>query len=169
MGRRGRSYPRVVINSIKNQVVAAVGTTGTKQKIIIAKAVNTPLSTVANDVGNGCKIQAIWLSIDGCGLGGTGVLNNMFFYFMKNPGDNLTEPTPTSWGTSNEKKYIFKAWSFMVMRNQDGNNPFHWEGWVKIPRLYQRMGTDDTIIIEVNNTSALTGNFKVEAIYKWYK
>ncbi len=168
MRRRG-NYPRSVVTSIKNQTVAAVGTTGTKQNIILAKAVTAPSPTVSSDVSHGCIIKAIWLSIDGCGLGGTGVLNNMFFYIIKNPGDNLTEPNPVGWGTSNEKKFIFKAWSFMIMRNQDGNVPFHWEGWVKIPKRYQRMGTDDTIIVTVANTAAVTGHFKLESIYKWYR
>ena len=72
---------------------------------------------------------------------------------MKNPGDNLTAPAPISWGTSNEKKFIFRSWKFMVMRNQDGNSPFHWKGWLRIPKLYQRMGTDDTFRIEVANTT----------------
>ncbi len=164
--RRSRTFG---MTSIKNQVIAAVGTTGTKQTLQIAKAVNSPASTVASDTQNGCIITAIWLSIDGCGLGGTGVLNNMFFYLWKNPGANLTSPTPVSWGTSNEKRFIFKSWSFMIMRNQDGNVPFHWEGWIKVPKLYQRMATDDIFEIIVANTAAVTGHFKIEAIYKWYR
>ncbi len=137
--------------------------------MLIAKAKNTPLSTVLNDVQNGCIIKAVWLSLDGCGLGGTGVLNNQSFYLMKNPGDNLTPPGPFSVGTSNEKKFIFRQWSFMIMRNQDGNTPFHWEGWIKIPKRYQRMGVDDTLNLVVANTSGVTGHFKLEAIYKWYR
>ncbi len=169
-GRRRRSMvPRPVINSIKNQFIAAIGTTGTATDLVLAKATNTPLSTVSNDVSNGCIIKAMWLSLDGCGLGGTGVLNNMNFFLMKNPGDNLTTPNPRSWGTSNEKKFIIKSWKFMIMRNQDGNNPFHWEGWVPIPKRYWRMGTDDVWDLSVINTAAVTGHFSVEAIYKWYR
>ncbi len=160
---------RPVINSIKNQVPKAIGTTATITTLIVAKAVNTPLSTVDSDVSNGCIIKAIWLSVNGCGLGGTGVQNNMNFYLMKNPGNNLTPPAPNSWGTSNEKKFIFKSWQFMIMRNQDGNVPFHWEGWIKIPKRYQRMGTDDVLSVSVLNTSPLTGHFALEAIYKWYR
>ncbi len=160
---------RPVINSIKNQLLKAVGTTGTIQTLIVAKAVNTPLSTVDSDVSNGCIIKAIWVNVNGCGLGGTGVQNNMNFYIMKNPGNNLTPPAPNAWGTSNEKKFIFKSWQFMIMRNQDGNVPFHWEGWLKIPKRYQRMGTDDVISISVLNTAAVTGHFSIECIYKWYR
>ncbi len=164
---RRRSYgPRPVINTIKHQVNISVGTTGTVQSQIIARAVNTPLSTVASDCPQGCIIKAIYVTINGCGLGGTGVLNNMNAYIMKNPGNNLTAPSALSVGTSNEKKFVFKQWMFMIMRNQDGNTPFHWEGWLPIPKRYQRMGTDDVLLIVFQNTASLTGHFSAEFIYK---
>ncbi len=168
--RRGFSRGiRPIINSIKNQQLKAVGTTGTAQTLIIAKAVNAPVSTVDDNVSQGCIIKAIWVNVNGCGLGGTGVQNNMNFYIMKNPGNNLTPPAPNAWGTSNEKKFIFRSWQFMIMRNQDGNVPFHWEGWIRIPKRYQRMGTDDVISLTVVNTAAVTGHFSYEMIYKWYR
>ena len=138
--------PRAVINSIKNVPNYGIGTTGSKDSSqIIAKAVTSPSPTNQADVSHGCIIKAIWCSLDGCGLGGSGVLNNMDFYIIKNPGDNFTTPDPISVGTSNEKKFVFRQWRFMIMRNQEGNNPFHWEGWIRIPKRYQRMGTDDTL------------------------
>ncbi len=166
MRRRRYSGPRPVINTIKHQVNIAVGTTGTNQTQLIAKAVNTPLSTVNSDCPQGCIIKAVYVTINGCGLGGTGVLNNMNIYLMKNPGNNLTAPAANAVGTSNEKKFVFKQWFFMIMRNQDGNTPFHWEGWIPVPKRYQRMGTDDTLIIGIVNTAAITGHFSAEFIYK---
>ncbi len=157
------------INSIKHQVNIAVGTTGTNQTQLVAKAVTSPSPTVDSDVPHGANIKAIYCTINGCGLGGTGVLNNMFVYLMKNPGNNLTAPGAASWGTSNEKKFIWKAWMFMIMRNQDGNTPFHWEGWLQVPRRYQRMGTDDTILVGIQNTASVTGHFSAEFIYKDYR
>ena len=167
--RRRNFGPRPVINSIKNQMNGAAGSTGTTQSFIIAKAVTSPSPTVANDVSHGCLIKAIYLTINGCGLGGTGVINDMGIYIMKNPGANLSPPAALSVGTSNEKKFVFRQWRFMIMRNQDGNNPFHWEGWIKIPKIYTRMGTDDTFLINFQNTSGVTGHFSFEAIYKWYR
>ncbi len=167
MRRRRRFGP--IVNSIKNSVVFAVGSTGALATNIIAKAVNTPLSTVATDVSNGCQIKAIYVIINGCGLGGTGVQNNMFIYIIKNEGSNLTLPLPTSVGTSNEKKFVIKEWQFMIMRNQDGNLPFHWEGWLRIPKRYHRMGTDDQWNIAFSNTSGLTGHMAMHFIYKWYR
>ncbi len=166
---RRMSSVRGIINSIKNQTFAGIGTLGSNQTLLIAKAVTSPSPTVSTDVSHGCIIKAIYVIIDGCGLGGTGVLNNMAIFMVKNPGDNLTLPSPFSVGTSNEKKFVFRQWFFMIMRNQDGNVPFHWEGWIKVPKRYQRMGTDDTISMTVRNTTALTGHFMMATIYKWYR
>ncbi len=168
--RRRKSFgPRPIINSIKNVPNLSVGTTGTKQGFVIAKAVTSPSPTVSSDVSHGCLIRAIHVVINGCGLGGTGVLNNMDIYIFKNPGANLGKPDPISVGTSNEKKFVFRQWRFMIMRNQDGNTPFHWEGWIMIPKRYQRMGTDDLIEIVFANSAALTGHFSAQFIYKWYR
>ncbi len=167
--QRRRRGPGPIVNSIKNVVSTAVGTTGTTTGQFIALAQNTPVSTTQHEVSQGCVIKAIYLIVDGCGLGGTGVLNNMDFYLFKNPGANLTAPGVFTVGTSNEKKFVFRQWHYMVMRNQDGNSPFHWEGWVQVPKRYQRMGTDDTITIQVANTATLTGHFSFTAIYKWFR
>ncbi len=166
--RRGLSLRPV--DSIKNVLTATVGLTGTQTNQTIAKAVNTPLSASApEEVSHGCSIKAIWLSLDTCGLGGTGVLNNFDGYLFKNPGANLTPPLPISQGNSNEKKFIVKSWHGMIMRSQDGVSSLHWEGWIKIPRRYHRMGTDDLWQLVVQSTSGVTGHFSVQAIYKWYR
>ncbi len=155
-----------IINSVKNEFNNAFGVTGSTQTQIFADAVNAPTSN--KEVMRGSIIKAVWFSFDVCGLGGTGVLNNFFAYMFKNPGSNLTAPDPTAVGISNEKKFVFKSWSAMIMRNQDGNAPYHWEGWVKIPKRYQRMGINDTLSIVIICTSGVTGHTKMEFIYKWF-
>ncbi len=166
--RRRGAMSLNIVNSIKNVVddTLSIGTSTSTR--IIAKAVNSPVSTVVTDVSNGCIIKAIWCSFDVCGLAATGVLQRTLLYLMKNPGDNLTPPGFNSVGSSNEKKFIFRQWQFMTMRNQDGNPPVHWEGWIRIPKRYQRMGTDDTISINFGNTTA-AGHFSAQFIYKWYR
>ncbi len=170
-GRRG-SYGRnrgmrPVINSIKN-VADITGSVGTSlNTTLIAKAVNSPVNTVTTDVRQGCVIKALWMSLDVCGLAATGVLQTTGFYIIKNPGDNLTEPGVFSVGSSNEKKFVIKQWTAMTMRNQDGNPPFHWEGWIKIPKRYWRMGTDDTWQLAFQCSTA-AGHISGQFIYKWY-
>ncbi len=167
--RYGRRRMVAPINSIKNVMNFGGSLAPTPTNITVAKAVTSPSPTVDTDVSHGCIIKAIYISFDVCGLGGTGVLNNATMYLMKNPGANLTPPAPESQGTSNEKKFIIKSWRAMIMRNQDGNVPYHWEGWIKIPKRYQRMGTDDLWQWVTECTVALTGHFQIFAIYKWYR
>ncbi len=155
------------VDSIKNVKYAEFSTGVTKVEQVLALAKDSPVTTVATEVKRGSTIKNIWLSLDVCGLAATGVLQTTTFYIMKNPGNNLTSPTPRTEGTSNEKKFIFKTWNAMTMRNQDGNTPYHWEGWIKIPRRYQRMGTDDKIIMVFATTTA-AGHGSLQVIYKWY-
>ncbi len=109
----------------------------------------------------------MWIALDFCGLAATGVLQVTGAYLFKNTGANLTPPSPFAVGTSNEKRWVIKEWSAMTMRNQDGNVPYHWEGWVKIPKTHQRMATDDTWSIHLITDTA-AGHFDVKFIYKWY-
>ncbi len=165
---RRRSYgPRPVINSIKNVFTGTASIGTTTQALNPAKAVTSPAPTVSIEVSHGSIIKAFWLSLDFCGLAATGVLQITDVYLIKNPGANLTAPAPISVGTSNEKKFVIKQWRAMTMRNQDGNNPYHWEGWIKIPKRYQRMGTDDLWqLVFACDTAA--GHISCQFIYKWY-
>ncbi len=165
--RRNRGFSLRPVDSIKNVKYAEfpIGIALNQEVLAIAK--DTPTTAVVTEVKRGSTIKSIWLSIDVCGLAGTGVLQTTSFYLFKNPGNNLTPPSPRTEGSSNEKKFIFKSWNAMTMRNQDGNTPYHWEGWVKIPKRYQRMGTDDKIVLVFIATTA-AGHGSIQAIYKWY-
>ncbi len=155
-----------VIQSLKNDAIV-VDTTGTALRaMILAKAVDNPATTVSSDTKNGCIIKAIWLSIDMCGLAATGVQQTTGLYMFKNSGANLTAPSAFTIGNSNEKRFVLRSWHQMTMRNQDGNAPYHWEGWVRIPKPHQRMATDDLITLQYQTDSA-AGHVSVHFIYKY--
>jgi len=165
--RRRGALSLNVINSIKHVVSQTAPLTSTNLVQNIAKAVNSPSNTVVDDVRHGAVIKAIHLSLDICGLAASGALQRIGVYIIKNPGANLTPPGAFAVGSSNEKKFVIKQWHVMTMRNQDGNPPYHWEGWLKIPKRYHRMGTDDIWqIVWATNTS--TGHGTFQAIYKEY-
>ncbi len=172
--RRRASYSRQramslrPVNSMKNVVEIAGSTGTTKLSTVLVKAVDSATNAVSTDVERGCSVKAIHLSFDVCGLAGTGVRQITNLFLIKNPGNNLVIPGPFTVGTSNEKKFVFKQWSFQTMRNQDGNPPFHFEDWIKIPRRYQRMGSDDFIYFVVETDTA-AGHISGQCIYKWYK
>ncbi len=158
------------VTSMKNVVIDDGPLTTTNlSKTIVLTVSNPDLATQDNGVRNGCVIKAIWFSIDVCGLAASGVNNQIAAYIMKNPGFNLTPPAAGTEGSSNEKKFIIKTFQCMAMRNQDGNNPCHWEGWLKIPKVYQRFGADDVLQLVVRNTiSGGTGHLTSQFIYKWF-
>ncbi len=162
-----RKLRLVTINSEKHQVNFVEALTNVVDTSLVAQAVTAPSNTVTTDCHRGGQIKAIWLSIDFCGTGTSGANVRCMCYLMKDPGDNLTVPSPFTVGSSNEKKFVIKTWSQMVMRNQDGNPPYHWEGWVKIPKRYHRMGTDDAWKF-VSAVNAETGHLFVNCIYKEY-
>ncbi len=161
--RRGMSP---VIETIKNTVSAEASTGITLGSVELAIAKDAPVTTASNEVRRASRIKALWLEIDTCGLAGTGVLQRTGIYLLKNPGANLTAPGVFVVGSSNEKKYIIRQWQFMTMRNQDGNAPNRFAGWIPIPKLYQRMGTDDKWTL-VFATSTAAGHISVQCIYKW--
>ncbi len=156
-----------LVHSIKNSAtrVNVTGTTTADDSVAIA--VDTPLTTGNFDVKNGCTIKAIWISLDFCGLAASGVQQTTGVYLFKNSGNNLTPPGPFVTGNSNEKRFVIKEWSQMTMRNQDGNPPYHWEGWIRIPKTHQRMATDDRWEL-VFATDSAAGHLSYKFIYKWY-
>ncbi len=168
-GYQSRGLNLRPVDSQKNVRNTLGGLSSTASFPVLANAVTNPDPTNNNDVSHGCTINTLWVSFDVCGIGGTGVLNTADIYIAKNPGANLTLPSPLLQSASDNKKFIFKTWRAMIMRNQDGNNPYHWEGWVKVPKRYRRMGINDQIVMAFECTSALTGHFNLQAIYKWYR
>ncbi len=168
MRRRNRGFALRPVDSNKNVVDLTATTSATLASFTLAIAKDSAVNTAATEVERGSTIKALWLSFDVCGIAATGVLQRFGCYLMKNPGANLVGPSTFSVGTSNEKKFVIRQWQFMTMRNQDGNNPNHWEGWIKLPRRYQRMGADDTWQFFFR-TDLGGGHLSLQSIYKWYK
>ncbi len=166
--RRRSGFGLRPVKSTKNVVYVENSTGTTQVNLVISNAIDTPVIGTNNAVARSCTIKAVWLSIDVCGLAATGVLQTTSFYLMQNVGANLTPPVPRTEGTSNEKRFIFKSWNAMTMRNQDGNVPYHWEGWIKVPKRYQRQAQDDQLTIVAATTTA-AGHLSFQAIYKWFE
>ncbi len=161
-----------IIDSNKNSISRLDGiVAATKTELDIAIAVDAAANASAAQVTRGCKIFKIWVEfwVEATENITLGVTNSFDGYFIKNPGDNLTTPTPGTQGTSNEKKFIFKTWKGLLTPVRTNGGPYYnWKGWVKIPRVYQRMGADDTITFVVISTGT---NMLVcsQFIYKWFK
>ncbi len=157
-----------MVHSIKNEVNTVNGlTAGANNTTVIAVAVDSPASATANNVRQGSSIKAIWFEFWYYGLTGANVNDILDMYMMKNPGANLTPPNPGTVGTSNEKKFVIREWKGLAGTKTTGGTPYSRSGgWIKIPRRYHRMGTDDTWLLVAR--SPTTGNLCLKFIYKWY-
>ncbi len=167
----GRRTPRIPVNSIKNQPNSFAGApVDTNTFVLIAKGVNTPLSTVATDVSQGCIIKAVWMElwIRASEEDVVGLTTGVDAYIWKNPGANLTAPNPGSVGTSNEKKFVFKSFKGLVGAGTQGFPAYSWRGWIRIPKIYQRVGTDDLLQLVFRFTGT-AGLVCTNFIYKWYR
>ncbi len=154
-------------NNPNNFTAAA---TGANTLIGCVKTVNSAANVNATEVERGCKIFRIWVElwVYASAAVAVGVTSGIDMYMWKNPGANLTAPNPGTVGTSNEKKYVFKTWKGLTGARTEGSPAYVWRGWIKIPRVYQRQGTDDLIQIVARATgaNALVCN---SFVYKWFK
>ncbi len=160
-----------IVNSTKNVVSAFTAiSTGAQTDLLVARAVDSAALATTTDVERGCIIKAIWLElwIYASAEAVAGVTHGIDAYLIKNPGDNLTPPIPSTTGSSNEKKFIIKQWKGLTGARTQGSLPYSWRGWVKIPKRYHRMGADDRwefVSIATGANAIQCTNF----IYKWYK
>ncbi len=170
-GRRRRSNLGTIVDSNKNSVSLLVATAAAAQtNTDLAIAVDSAANTSPKEVTRGCKIKAIWLEFSVRLSATTTVGVSTFFeaYLMKNPGDNLTPPSAGTVGSSNEKKFIFREWKSFLGASTEGVPPYNFARWIKIPRIYQRMGADDTFVFAIKATG-IANVYCMRAIYKWYK
>ncbi len=166
--RRGNFSVLVSNKNMPNSFTAAA--TGANTVVVIAQSVDSAVNTGATEVERGCKIFRIWVELWVYSSAATtvGVTTGIDMYIIKNPGDNLTVPNPGSVGTSNEKKFVFKTFKGLIGARTEGTPPYTFRGWVKIPKIYQRMGADDKLqlVIRPTGLAALVCN---NFIYKWFK
>ncbi len=167
-GRRRRSLGTIVDSNknVKEGIDGIVASTNLVK--ILALTVDSATNTVTTQVERGCHIYRIWLEFWVYTTDVTDTTAQFNMLIGKNPGANLTLPNPGTVGSSNEKKFIFKEWKGLLAAKSVGGLPYSWKGWIKVPKVYQRMGADDTIEI-VARIEGVAGNICHKAIYKWFK
>ncbi len=173
-GQRFRGRPKRrssslgnIVNSIKNMANTTFALTNTIGGLDFALAVDSPTLAVTKEVKRGCLIKAVFIEFWVVGKLADGVLNSFNWYIIKNPAGSLTRPTPGLEGVSDEKRYIFLSGKGLLSSN-NGGFVYSFKRWVKIPKRYQRMGSDDRLSILMQSQTAAAGNVCIQATYKWY-
>ncbi len=158
------------INSQKH-IVDVQGSTvmGTNQFIILANTVENAVLANSADVEKGSNLSAIYLNVQVVGQGASGVLNNIYMYLFKNPAGLITVfPDGNQTGVSEFKKQIFHTEMRMLSDDNDSIPITLFNGVLKIPNKFRRMGIDDTIGLVLFSPGP-TANFCVQTIYKEYR
>ncbi len=141
------------INRIKHVVdQSAVLAKATDFEMTIALATDTPALGVTSAVETGAKINGVYLrfetaSNDAIDLG---AIPNFYFLVAKNPGGNVTIPSPFSVGVSDNKRFVIHQEMAMIENKGQGANPRTiFNGVIVIPKGMRRMGPNDQLLVKV--------------------
>ncbi len=141
------------INRIKH-VVDNSGTLAKATQFImnIATATDTPTLAATGSVETGSKVNGIYIRFEVASNDpiDIGVIPNFYFYVAKNPGGNLTLPSPAAVGADDNKKWIFHQEMTMIEnKGQGSNGRTVFNGVVVVPKPYRRMGPNDVLFVNV--------------------
>ncbi len=153
------------IIDVQAGLVAAAPTT-----VTIAKAVNDPALAQVTEVHPGSRVNSIFLNIQVAATG-SGALANVYMMIYKNPGANILAaqiPNANAVGPSDFKKQVFHQEMVMTEKNTTAIARTLFRGVIKVPRVYQRMGYNDLIEVQLF-APGVTFEACLQAIYKDYK
>ncbi len=159
-----------VVDTASAAVPAGVITT-----IPLIDGVEDPALANTTEVNNGSTVNSIYLRVETIHNSGDWVtIPRIYMAIFKNPGQNLVNPYPANIGQSNNKKWVIhQEMQMMTGINADANSfpRTMFQGVIKIPRGYRRVGTSDRLsalfALDVAETTA-TVTACVQCIYKEY-
>ncbi len=141
---------------------ALVGATPTT--IELAEGVDAPVLTVTNEVAVGSYIRSIFLNVQVAATQ-TSALANVYLIVYKNPSNSMAVANGNVQGASDTKKIVFHQEMIMGEKNTTGIPRTLFKGVLKLPRHMQRMGQDDSLLIQLYSPG-ITWEYCVQCIYK---
>lgn len=159
------------INRIKH-VVDSINTPGanTHLAITLAIAKDAPVLAVTQEVVTGSKINGFYIKClitsNEATVAGT---PNCYFMVWKNPGGNLTAPSPAAVGGNDNKKWVIHQEMTMIENNGATSNPKTiFEGVVVIPKGMRRMAPNDVWLVQTY-CLLLDTSVCLQTIYKEFR
>ncbi len=145
---RSRNQLRPV-NRIKHVVDSqASSTAGTAISLNVIATTDTPTLGSTASVETGSKVNGIYLKVEVIATS-SAALSNCYLIVFKNPGGNLTSPAANAVGANDNKRYVIHQ-EMIMLQKQDGSNPRTlFNGVIIIPRLYQRNGPNDVLLVQI--------------------
>jgi len=166
--RRGRALAPIVSTKNINTGLSSVAA-NTTEVFAVSAAVDSATLAVTNSVERGSKINTFFCECWIYGSAVAGINSRISWGFFKNPGGNLTAPSPSVAGIDDNKKFYFAMGTGLVGNQANGQPGYLIKGWFSVPKGYRTQGANDQIQMIIRNDTANPINICRMLIYKWYK
>jgi len=160
---------RPVISTKNINTGLSIVAANTTEVFVIANAVDSAALATTNTVERGSKINTVFVEQWIYGNATAGVNSRISWGFFKNPGANLTAPSPSVAGISDNKKFYYAMGTGLVGNSANGQPGYLVKGWFSIPKGYRTFGANDQLQMIIRNDTANDINVCRMFIYKWYK
>ncbi len=144
---RYRSMALRPVHRIKHVIDSSQTTAGAATSFFtIAVAVDAPVLANTTEVETGAKVNGFYIRFETASNEAIdlGAIPNSYFYVWKNPGGNLTRPTPNAVGANDNKRFVIHQEMSMIENKGQGSNPrTMFNGVVVVPKGMRRMGPND--------------------------
>ncbi len=149
---RSRGMALRPVNRIKH-VVDFSGTLakGVQFNLPIVQATDTPTLADTDGVETGAKVNGVYIHLEVASNDpfDAGVIPNFFFELVKNPGGNITLPSPAAVGGNDNKRFVIHQEMVMLNNLQGGNPRVVFNGVIVIPKGYRRFAPNDQLSIGI--------------------
>ncbi len=157
------------IHRIKHVIDAEGTITDTQSVVDLINTVDAPVLGTTNEVETASHVYGIYLKVECNRTSGTG-RSNTYMAIFKNPGANLSLPQADAIGGADEKRYVLHQ-SMVMLGDFVENMPrVLFDGVVKIPKGYARMGPKDKLqVLLTMGGNTVTADFCLQCHYKEFR
>ncbi len=140
------------IHRIKHVVdSSATLTAGATLNTIVVLAKDAPVLSGTTEVETASKVYGLYLKVICASNQVTeaGAIPNVYMFVAKNPGGNLSFPAGNAVGANDNKRFVIHQEMVMLQNQVSGNPTTIFNGVIKIPKGYARMGPNDQVFVSV--------------------
>ncbi len=160
------------VNRIKHVVDSSFsGTGGTQVDSNLVLATDTPTLAVTTSCETGSKVNGIYLRVECASdeAADVGAIPQVYLAVWKNPGGNLTAPTISNVGASDNKRFVIHQEMLMLQNvGRGGNARTLFNGVIAIPKGYRRNAPNDVLVLSLVSP-ALNVKFCFQCHYKEFR
>ncbi len=115
--------------------------------VFLVTAKDAPVIGGTTEVITGAKVNGIYLRVEVASddVEVPGAVPQVYMIVWKNPGGNLTAPSASAVGGSDNKRFVIHQEMVMINNSRGGNPRTLFNGVIAIPRGYRRFGPNDTL------------------------